>query len=250
MTAERATSSPLNSSVTSTAERLSRPRVPLFVRARSGAPLADQFVSSVTNGLTLLAAALLRTNPGVLGEIAVVSAVVMLQTDAVRAWVVLPAQLSNRTSARRRLGMEGLLAGIPIAIVALVVGLWVGSMALVAAALCLPGVALFETLRALWLGDRCASRALRWDLAWFASTAGLLVAVWLGSGATATTLTIAWLMPGALLAVTAWMLQAPAHVGTPPPVDKLIKPAIGVALAIVAYQFLQGISSEVSQLAA
>jgi hypothetical protein len=29
--------------------------------------------------------------------------------------------------------------------------------------------------------------------------------------------------------------------GKPPPVDKLIVPAIGIALAIVAYQFVRGI---------
>jgi hypothetical protein len=34
----------------------------------------------------------------------------------------------------------------------------------------------------------------------------------------------------------------------PPPVDKLIKPAIVVGLAMLAYQFLKGISSEVSAL--
>jgi hypothetical protein len=33
----------------------------------------------------------------------------------------------------------------------------------------------------------------------------------------------------------------------PPPVDKLIKPAIVVGLAMVAYQFIKGISSEVSR---
>jgi hypothetical protein len=31
----------------------------------------------------------------------------------------------------------------------------------------------------------------------------------------------------------------------PPPVDKLLKPAVVVALAIVAYQFFKGINSEV-----
>ena len=34
--------------------------------------------------------------------------------------------------------------------------------------------------------------------------------------------------------------------GTPPPVDKLLKPAIGVALALVAYQFIRGLGSGVS----
>lgn len=34
--------------------------------------------------------------------------------------------------------------------------------------------------------------------------------------------------------------------GTPPPVDKLLKPAIGVALALVAYQFFRGLGSGVS----
>jgi hypothetical protein len=33
----------------------------------------------------------------------------------------------------------------------------------------------------------------------------------------------------------------------PPPVDKLIKPAVGIALAIVAYQFFTGIKSEVRE---
>jgi hypothetical protein len=33
--------------------------------------------------------------------------------------------------------------------------------------------------------------------------------------------------------------------GTPPPIDKLIVPAIGVALALLAYYFFQGINSEV-----
>lgn len=32
----------------------------------------------------------------------------------------------------------------------------------------------------------------------------------------------------------------------PPPVDKLIKPAIGIGLALLAYQFMKGLSSEVS----
>jgi hypothetical protein len=35
--------------------------------------------------------------------------------------------------------------------------------------------------------------------------------------------------------------------GTPPPIDKLLKPAIGIALALVGYQFLKGINSGVSQ---
>ena len=34
--------------------------------------------------------------------------------------------------------------------------------------------------------------------------------------------------------------------GTPPPIDKLLKPAIGVALALVAYQFIRGLGSGVS----
>lgn len=33
--------------------------------------------------------------------------------------------------------------------------------------------------------------------------------------------------------------------GTPPPVDKLLKPAIGVGIALLAYQFLKGIGGEV-----
>lgn len=33
--------------------------------------------------------------------------------------------------------------------------------------------------------------------------------------------------------------------GRPPPVDKLLKPAIGIALALLAYQFLKGLGSEV-----
>jgi hypothetical protein len=33
--------------------------------------------------------------------------------------------------------------------------------------------------------------------------------------------------------------------GQPPPVDKLIKPAIFVALAMVVYQFFRGIGAEV-----
>jgi hypothetical protein len=32
----------------------------------------------------------------------------------------------------------------------------------------------------------------------------------------------------------------------PPPVDKLIRPAIVIGLAMLAYQFIRGISSEVS----
>jgi hypothetical protein len=33
----------------------------------------------------------------------------------------------------------------------------------------------------------------------------------------------------------------------PPPVEKLIKPAVAVALALVAYQFFTGIKSEVRE---
>ena len=33
--------------------------------------------------------------------------------------------------------------------------------------------------------------------------------------------------------------------GQPPPVDKLLKPAIGIALALVAYQFFRGLGSGV-----
>lgn len=33
--------------------------------------------------------------------------------------------------------------------------------------------------------------------------------------------------------------------GQPPPVDKLIKPAIGVGLALLAYQFFKGLTGEV-----
>jgi hypothetical protein len=32
----------------------------------------------------------------------------------------------------------------------------------------------------------------------------------------------------------------------PPPIDKLLKPAIGVVIAFVAYYFMKGISTEVS----
>jgi hypothetical protein len=34
--------------------------------------------------------------------------------------------------------------------------------------------------------------------------------------------------------------------GAPPAVDKLLKPAIGVAMALLAYQFFKGINGEVS----
>jgi len=34
--------------------------------------------------------------------------------------------------------------------------------------------------------------------------------------------------------------------GQPPPVDKLIKPAIGIGLAMLVYQFIKGLNSEVS----
>eukprot|EP00977_Amphora_coffeiformis_P001335 scaffold278_cov195-Amphora_coffeaeformis.AAC.20 len=36
--------------------------------------------------------------------------------------------------------------------------------------------------------------------------------------------------------------------GTPPPVDKLLKPAIGVALALVAYQFMRGLGSGIARI--
>ncbi len=183
-----------------------------MVRVRPGSAVADQFVSSVTNGLTLLAAALLRADPGVLGEIAVVSAIVMLQIDVVRAWVVLPAQLAGRTSDRRKLVAHGAMAGVPIAFVAMLSGILVGSNALVVAALCLPGIAAFETLRSLWLGDGAAATALRWDAAWLTATSSLLLAVWLGPTLNAAMLTLAWLLPGALLVVVAWTRQAHAAV--------------------------------------
>jgi hypothetical protein len=35
--------------------------------------------------------------------------------------------------------------------------------------------------------------------------------------------------------------------GTPPPIDKLLIPAIGIALALLAYQFISGIKSDVSR---
>jgi hypothetical protein len=31
----------------------------------------------------------------------------------------------------------------------------------------------------------------------------------------------------------------------PPPIDKLLKPAIGIGLALLAYQFIKGINQEV-----
>jgi hypothetical protein len=34
--------------------------------------------------------------------------------------------------------------------------------------------------------------------------------------------------------------------GRPPPIDKLMKPAIGIGLALLAYQFFKGIGAEVS----
>lgn len=34
--------------------------------------------------------------------------------------------------------------------------------------------------------------------------------------------------------------------GQPPPIDKLIKPAIAVGLALLAYQFFKGLNTEVS----
>lgn len=178
------------------------------IRVRSGTPLADQFVSSVTNGLALLAAALLRAEPGVLGEIAVVSAIVMLQIDVVRAWVVLPAQLAESTTDRRRLAVEGAIAGVPIALLTLLAGIMVDSNALAVAAFCLPAIAAFETLRSIWLGDRAASTALRWDTAWLASTSALLLAVWLAATMNAALLTLAWLLPGAVLALVAGARQS------------------------------------------
>jgi len=36
--------------------------------------------------------------------------------------------------------------------------------------------------------------------------------------------------------------------GKPPPVDKLLKPAVGVALALLAYNFLKGLGAEVRML--
>jgi len=33
--------------------------------------------------------------------------------------------------------------------------------------------------------------------------------------------------------------------GEPPAVDKLIKPAIGIGLALLAYQFIKGLQTEV-----
>lgn len=33
--------------------------------------------------------------------------------------------------------------------------------------------------------------------------------------------------------------------GVPPAIDKLLKPAVGIALALLAYQFFQGLNSEV-----
>jgi len=36
--------------------------------------------------------------------------------------------------------------------------------------------------------------------------------------------------------------------GQPPPIDKLIKPAIGIGLALLAYQFFKGLGKEVRQL--
>jgi hypothetical protein len=33
--------------------------------------------------------------------------------------------------------------------------------------------------------------------------------------------------------------------GTPPPIDKLAKPAIGIALAMMGFYFFKGINSEV-----
>ena len=39
--------------------------------------------------------------------------------------------------------------------------------------------------------------------------------------------------------------QSKEKKGRPPPVDKLLKPAIGVAIALLAYQFLKGLGSEV-----
>jgi hypothetical protein len=33
--------------------------------------------------------------------------------------------------------------------------------------------------------------------------------------------------------------------GTPPPIDKLLKPAIGVALALIIYQFVRGLGAGV-----
>jgi len=33
--------------------------------------------------------------------------------------------------------------------------------------------------------------------------------------------------------------------GQPPPIDLLVKPAIGVGLALLAYQFIKGLNSEV-----
>lgn len=34
--------------------------------------------------------------------------------------------------------------------------------------------------------------------------------------------------------------------GTPPPIDKLVLPAIGIGLALLAYQFIKGMTADVS----
>lgn len=40
--------------------------------------------------------------------------------------------------------------------------------------------------------------------------------------------------------------EAKVKKGKPPPVDKLLLPAIGIALALLAYQFLKGLGTDVS----
>jgi len=40
--------------------------------------------------------------------------------------------------------------------------------------------------------------------------------------------------------------QAKPKKGRPPPVDKLLLPAIGVAFALLVYQFMKGLGAEVS----
>lgn len=36
--------------------------------------------------------------------------------------------------------------------------------------------------------------------------------------------------------------------GKPPPIDKLVLPAIGIGLALLAYQFIKGMTADVSEI--
>ncbi len=161
--------------------------------------IADQAVSSASNILPVLIAALLKSDRELLATITVVGSLAMLQIDVVRAWVVLPLQIQSERTRSRVILRQSILVALPLTAVCAGAGLVLHRGWVVLAALLVPLVASYESIRALNVGGGSSRLILPWDVAWLAgSVASLCIGIGIFD-ASASWLVISWLGPAAVL---------------------------------------------------